>query len=68
MATKKELAAKKAAKKAEGQRRRDNGLCLHSSCHKKATGGHMTCTEHTKYYRERNRKYAARVKKGLAGK
>jgi hypothetical protein len=44
------------------------GLCAHLGCKRHHIEGNRCCKEHAAYYRERNRRYAARVKKGQVGK
>ncbi len=44
------------------------GICLHAGCKRKHVEGNRCCKTHAAFYRERNRKYAARVKQGLVGK
>jgi hypothetical protein len=41
------------------------GLCLHSSCKRKHAEGVRCCKTHAAFYRERNRRYAQRIAKGL---
>ena len=44
------------------------GLCAHGPCERRHMEGNRCCKEHAAFYRARNARYAARVKKGLAGK
>jgi hypothetical protein len=44
------------------------GLCAHHNCERKHIEGNRCCKEHREFYRQRNAKYARRLKDGLAGK
>ena len=44
------------------------GLCAHVGCTKKHVEENRCCKTHITYYRERNARYAARLKKGQVGK
>jgi hypothetical protein len=44
------------------------GLCAHTGCKRKHLEDVRCCAKHMAFYRERNRKYQARVKKQEAAK